>query len=426
MKKLSLSVVFALCFTGLNAQNLDFLNGEQKLHLVIEYKYAQIHGKTEEAFVQQAVAKHGVLWKEKWENTTKQELYQSFAAFFNRWTEKTGLQAGNFPEANYAAMIRITNIEKKGTTSADVLFSKTGSSEVIAVLSVQGRGGKYGSMENLAEDGFKRTGYNLGAIIASQVKSPIYPTVQTANVNTQPITSPTSDVKTYSSSADSIVFVKPQPSEIIYLRTSNERQLPRATLTLDAGYGWRIGKMDPDMDEFDEFIFSNLLNGFVWNAGIDFFFKDKFGVRMIFSQYRATYNTMATNMDTGKQGILDVKDAISYVGPAFVFRQPFGHNSWLFNAHAGFGYIEYRQKMTFTGEYVKTYGATLGSQMGAGIECKVSQNIGIGVNLLITSGVIQKFEYDANGQKTSQTLDIGKGEGLLQVKVGAGIRFYIK
>jgi len=122
MKNLVLLVVFTLCLTGLNAQNLDFLNGEQKLHLNIEYKYAKIHGKTEEAFVQQMVAKNGTQWKEKWEETTKQELYQSFAAFFNRWAGKTGLQTGNFPEANYEAMIKITNngVKSKETFEKDL------------------------------------------------------------------------------------------------------------------------------------------------------------------------------------------------------------------------------------------------------------------------------------------------------------------
>ncbi len=40
--------------------------------------------------------------------------------------------------------------------------------------------------------------------------------------------------------SDSIVFVKPQPAEIITWTTHKpKKQLPRAVLKLDAGYGWR-------------------------------------------------------------------------------------------------------------------------------------------------------------------------------------------
>ena len=98
MKNLVLLVVFTLCLTGLNAQNLDFLNGEQKLHLNIEYKYAKIHGKTEEAFVQQMVAKNGTQWKEKWEETTKQELYQSLPLSLTVGREKPDFKPETFPK----------------------------------------------------------------------------------------------------------------------------------------------------------------------------------------------------------------------------------------------------------------------------------------------------------------------------------------
>jgi hypothetical protein len=422
MKKGILLVVFALCFTGLGAQvfkegNFDFLNGEQKLHLVIDYKDAMIHGKREEAFVNQMVAKNGALWKEKWEVLTKKELYQHFSTFFNRWTAKTGIQIGYFPEANYVATVRIMKIEEKGTTYANVMFSKTGSADIITIISAQGKGGKHGSMENLAGDGFKRTGYHLGRILTSNLKSPL-PTVQTASVNTP------------STTVDSVVFVKPQPAGILQAQTAQlppqkRRQLPQATLKADAGYGWRIVKINPDLDEFYRNIASNLMHGFVWNANVDYFFKDNFGIRMMFSQYRSTYNTIAQDMNTGRQGTLDAKDAITYVGPAFVFRQPFGHNKWLFDAHTGFGYIEYRQNMKFTNQYQKISGSSLGTQMGVGLECKLAQNVGIGINILITSGTINTFKIDVNGNKSTQTVEIG-GEGLTQIKLGAGIRYYIK
>jgi len=427
MKKVILLVVFALCLTRLGAQgNFDFLNGEQKLNLVIDYSNAMIHDKTEVAFVNQMVAKNGELWKEKWEEITKKELFQHFSTFFNRWTARTGIQIGNFPEANYVAIVKIIRIEKKGTTYANVVFSKINSTNVITAVSAQGKGAKKnGSMEAMMGDGFKRTGYYLGRIIAANLKPPL-PTAQTESVPTVQ----TENVSTPSATVDSVIFVKPQSANILQaqpaqLPPQKGRQLPYATLKVNAGYGWRIVKINPDLDEFERNIVSNLLHGFAWNANFDYFFKDKFGVRMIFSQYRSTYNTIAQKLNTGQPGTLYAKDAITYIGPAFVFRQPFAQNKWLLDVHAGYGYIQYNQNMTFANEYEKIQGASYGTQIGAGLDCKIAPNIGIGFNMLITSGIIKNFKIDVNGVTSTEKVDVG-GEGLLHIKLGAGIRYYFK
>ena len=146
---------------------------------------------------------------------------------------------------------------------------------------------------------------------------------------------------------------------------------------------------------------------------------------MIFSQYISTYNTMAQDLTTGQSGTLNAKDAITYIGPAFVFRQPFAHNKLLLDAHTGFGYIQYNQNMIFANEYEKIKGASLGTQMGAGLDYKIAPNIGIGINILITSGTIQNFKIDVNGITSTEKVDVG-GEGLLHIKLGAGIRYYFK
>jgi len=309
-------------------------------------------------------------------------------------------------------------IEKKGTTYANVMFSKVNATDVITAVSAQGKGARNGSMEAMMGDGFKRTGYHLGRILASNLKPPL-PTVQTESVRTP------------SATVDSIVFVKLQPSKILQaqpaqLPPQKGRQLPRATLKADAGYGWRIGKINPDLTDFEEYFLKHLMTGFAWDTSFDYFFKDKFGVRMNFNQYRTSYGNLVQDLNTGKQGELISKQTITYIGPAFIFRLPFAHNTLIFTANAGMGYIEYRGKLTFVDEYNKFYGATLGSQIGTGLEYKVSPQLGIGINMLITNGVLYTFKFNDNGVISKETFDAGKGEGLLQFKLGAGIRFYIK
>jgi hypothetical protein len=135
---------------------------------------------------------------------------------------------------------------------------------------------------------------------------------------------------------------------------------------------------------------------------------------------------LARNLNTGKQGEWDVRSVITYFGPAFVFRLPFNHNSCIFTANAGMGYIEYREKMKFVGNNGKTHGADVGLQMGFGLEYKITPQFGLGINMLATTGQILTFNTEKNGVKSKETYEAGKGEGLIQIRLGAGIRFYIK
>ena len=233
-----------------------------------------------------------------------------------------------------------------------------------------------------------------------------------------------------SAQTDSVFSIEPQSSENVILETyqppPKKRQLPQVVLKANAGYGRRIGIISDELSSYQKDFFTHLMSGFTWDVSCDFFFKDKFGIRAIFYQYRTSHSELGYNLDTGKDGILNVKDQISYFGPAFVFRLPFGHNSWRFDAHAGMGYLECRDKQTFAKDYLSFYGATLGTQMGAGLEYKISPQLGVGINVLITSGTINTFHYDKNGVKSTKTYEIDKGEGLFQIKIGAGIRYYIK
>lgn len=228
---------------------------------------------------------------------------------------------------------------------------------------------------------------------------------------------------------DSVVIVNPQPAEMVQWTTykaKKQKQLPRAVLNLNAGYGWRIGKITDELNAYGKDFFSHLMSGFVWDASFDYFFNDKFGIRTAFYQYRASHNDLARELDTGKQGTLDVKDMITYIGPAFVFRLAFGHNSWIFTANTGMGYIEYREKQTFVNDYSKFYGASLGVQMGVDLEYKITPQLSIGTNMRITSGEINRLDYEKNGVKWTETFDVGKGEGLGQISLGIGFRYYFK
>ncbi|MDR1155226.1 MAG: porin family protein [Bacteroidales bacterium] len=228
--------------------------------------------------------------------------------------------------------------------------------------------------------------------------------------------------------SDSAVFIRPQPAEIVHWAAYKPgRQLPRATLKLDAGYGWRTAPTSDQLTDDMKAYVEHLKSAFVWNASFDFFFNDRFGIRMTFYQYLASHSDQAYKINTGKSGTLATKDRITHIGPAFVFRLSFGRQkSWIFDANVGMGYIGYRENTTFADEYFKYSGASLGMQTGAGLEYRIAPQWSIGINMQLTSGEITELQYNDNGVKTTQTYDAGEGEGLGQISLGIGIRYHIK
>ena len=230
--------------------------------------------------------------------------------------------------------------------------------------------------------------------------------------------------------SDSVIVVKPQPAEVIQWTTykaKRQKKLPRAVLKADIGYGWRTATTSNELNDDMKKYYSHLKSGFVWDASFDFFFNDMFGIRMAFYQYLTSHSEHAYNTDTGKQGMLATKDRITYSAPAFVFRLPFGQNSWIFDANAGMGYIGYYEKSTFVDEYYSIKGASVGFQTGVGLDYKITTQLHIGINMQITSGVIWILHYDENGMKSTKTFDFEEGgEGLGQISLGIGIRYYFK
>ncbi len=226
---------------------------------------------------------------------------------------------------------------------------------------------------------------------------------------------------------DSVLVVRPQRAELVQWKDyQSKRQLPRAVLKLDAGYGWRTAETSDQLSGALLEYVEHLKSGFAWNGSFDYFFRDMLGFRIAFYQYRASHSDMVLNSISGKKGDMYTKDQITYIGPALVFRLPFGHDLWVFDANVGLGYIGYREKMTFANEYINFNGASVGFQTGVGLEYKIIPHLGIGINMLVTSGLITEFHYDNNGVKSIQSLDIDEGEGLGQISLGIGLRYYFK
>jgi outer membrane protein W len=179
--------------------------------------------------------------------------------------------------------------------------------------------------------------------------------------------------------------------------------------------------MSSDEKEYNK----GLMNGPVWNATFNYYFKDYYGLGLIYSVYSASQDKYGYLEDYG-QGNLVTKDLITFIGPAFVLRYAFNKN-WISNISLGVGYLGYTSKQTFPSLSGKMTGATLGLSSTVGIDYKINQHWGIGLNCATTSGLLNSMTKDVNGYKTTIKPDREEEkEGLGQMQLYLGIRYYIK
>jgi hypothetical protein len=206
-----------------------------------------------------------------------------------------------------------------------------------------------------------------------------------------------------------------------------QRVLPRARFALNIGYGWRIGKIDPRLSSDERRHFKQLLSGFVWEASAAYFFNDWSGLGLDYSGYRATASSPGRLTDPPyTTGTIHTTDVMTYIGPAWVIR--FAANpKWIWECSLGLGYLGYSSELTFNHESTKMKGSTLGTKYSVGVDHKFNENWAIGVSLQSLTGSLSGYTVtDAYGNSTTVKLEQGHFEGLTNVRLQVGMRYYIK
>ncbi len=206
------------------------------------------------------------------------------------------------------------------------------------------------------------------------------------------------------------------------------RYLPRATFGLDGGYGWRTAKISPDLDYSQRNYLENFTSGFAWNIyGSYIFGSSSYGIKLTYLQYIASHSEHRY-YDFFIAGTLKETHTITFIGPSFIGCDAFGKDkNWILSSYVGLGYLKYSDVATFRDEKNTMTGSTLGFQLGIGLEHKLTPQLGIGINAELINGVLTEMEVNENGYKyTISTNDPKQGEGLGQIRITAGIRYYIK
>ncbi|MDR0507589.1 MAG: hypothetical protein LBH32_12370 [Dysgonamonadaceae bacterium] len=206
-----------------------------------------------------------------------------------------------------------------------------------------------------------------------------------------------------------------------------ERKLPVMNLSVNFGRGWRLAKINPDLTIEEKDYYKDLMSGWIYDASFNYYFNDFYGVGFHYSLFTSSQHAYGTATFDGysETGYRNTNQYIQFIGPVFSARTSSKDLQWLFDYSIGIGYLGYSSKDTFTSHIYKGDGSTVGFYMGLGVEHKLNKNWGVGVRCSTISGVVTKMNNDRDGIKETITVDdVNKGEGLGQIQLLAGIRYY--
>ncbi|GAA0894607.1 hypothetical protein GCM10009122_42880 [Fulvivirga kasyanovii] len=184
--------------TGVSAQkinvksgDLDFLKNQKKLNITYDYSNMGV-GKfdKEEDYINKKVtelnekeAGSGDKWKQNWISDRKERFEPKFEELFNKTLEKNNLKGGDFADAEYTLILKTTFTEpgfnvgvarKNAYTDLEAVFVKTGSTDPVAVVTIEkspGRGGMGYDFDTgfRIQESYAKAGKELGQYLAKKV-----------------------------------------------------------------------------------------------------------------------------------------------------------------------------------------------------------------------------------------------------------------
>lgn len=175
MKKLVLCLLtisfiqIALGKSDEKVNSLEFLKGENRINVVLDYSEAMMAGMNFEDF-KKYLPEH---YDDGWDDHYAAYFLDRFYIGFNNKmmdSKKVNMLVGNYSSANYKIVVKVYLVDRKGNTNADIIISPISSDEVLYKSDYMVDGGTFGTVPNLMGDGMRTLGRTLATRIIKELK----------------------------------------------------------------------------------------------------------------------------------------------------------------------------------------------------------------------------------------------------------------
>lgn len=195
---------------------------------------------------------------------------------------------------------------------------------------------------------------------------------------------------------------------------------------LEGGLGFAMAKMAEGVPEEMLDYVQGLRSGFNFGASMYNYIDESVGVGIKYFTFMTSNSISGINY-TDPYGVpgfgsLSDKIQISFYGPALTLRSLSSNGLSSFYTNYFAGYVTWRDICQMNDKYI-IRGSTFGLGVEGGYDIEILNNILIGFEGRLFTGVIKKVSLDNGYSVTPVKLEEGEYEGLLRVDFSVGIKF---
>ena len=192
------------------------------------------------------------------------------------------------------------------------------------------------------------------------------------------------------------------------------RVVKKTRFGIQAGWGYRLNKTDPNLPATLQNYINDLRSGFQWSADFYAFLDSDLGIGLKYS----SFGNKGKVSYSGNQYTDDI--SINYIGISLLRKSAMNMEGNALIYAGSVGYISYKNEATENQAPLNIIGSTIGFMGEIGYDFPITKKSSFGFLLSLMVGSIGSFEVNGNNVNASSPEE---REGVVRLDLSAGFRF---
>lgn len=210
----------------------------------------------------------------------------------------------------------------------------------------------------------------------------------------------------------------------VYNTRSKVQRGKRWQISLHAGPGYRLGRLQDGLSLSEHEYLSKLKSGFTFGMDLSYSVSNSFAVGVVTDAFRSKNkaNLIQVTFPDGTTTLADLSDKISidYLGILASFRPRIASkNSLAFNIYIGFQ--SYEDRLTFDKVPLRAFAGAAGIGVGCNYFIMLSESFGVSLSVRALGGILSEINVDTGFGTASVQLEKGQYESLQRFSASLGI-----
>lgn len=198
---------------------------------------------------------------------------------------------------------------------------------------------------------------------------------------------------------------------------SHAQDYSRIRLALNGGWGYRLGKTNPNVSESYKDLLNGMRSGAQFGGDFLFYLSENLGIGFKYNRFTTSSQKQMDTLLTAK-----INTGTDFYGAMFGGRIYNKKYTGALIINLALGYLRYTENGVIPEGPYRATGGTLGAAWDFGYDFQITPMLAIGAQLTGFSGALRSMKVETNYGTETRTLPDGQSESMVRVGATAGIR----